>query len=86
MNHFHLFENVGEAGRTTALELGKAIAQNLLSALTNAFPKKHFIVYLELNVRDSTIVRFHQVWEDEPPYIDVTQAFDDGSEIYDFST
>lgn len=85
-NHVHLFEKVGEAGRQSCVHIGKCIARNLLRALAVSFPTKRFIVYLEVNVKDSTIVRFHQMWDDEPPYIDVTQPFENGCELYAFST
>ncbi|MCL2284777.1 MAG: hypothetical protein FWC32_00260 [Firmicutes bacterium] len=85
-NHFHLFEKVGKAGRVVALEIGTVIARNLLNALTNAFPDKKFIVYLELNIKDTTAIRFHQAWDDESPYFDVAQPFEDGTELYEFKT
>jgi len=83
-NHFHLFDKVGIAGRSMALDIGTAIAQNLLCKLARAFPEKKFIVYLTMNIEGATIVRFHQVWADEPPYYDATQPFDDGTELYVF--
>ena len=86
INHFHLFDNVGVAGRTMAVAIGKAIAQNLLSTLTQIFPTKKFVVYLQLNINDSTIIRFHQKWQGEHPYFDTTSDFEDGTELYRFES
>ncbi len=76
-NHFHLFEKVGEKNYESVVEIGKNIANNLFISLTQSFPNKSFVVYLEVNVKDSVIIRFHQKWEDEPPYFDMTQGYKD---------
>ena len=78
-NHFHLFEKVKMADYAIALEIGTAIAQNLLNELFNIFPDKNFVVYLQLNINETTIIRFHQIWDDEPPYFDTTRPFEDGT-------
>jgi hypothetical protein len=72
-NHFHLFNRVSEENKETIEKIGTAIAKNMLRALINTFPEKKFIVYLEVNIKDTTIVRFHQIWENELPYFDVKQ-------------
>lgn len=82
-NHFHLFEKIGEANKAQAVEIGKSIAANLLNALTQSFPNKNFVVYLEVNVKDSVIIRFHQRWENEPPYFDMAYSYKD-VELFEF--
>ena len=66
------------------MEIGRAVANNLLHALGLEFPDKKFIVFLEVNVKDSTIVRFHQQWDDELPYFDLNQTYQEGVELYEF--
>ena len=77
INHYHLFDKVGKRNYKKVVEIGMAIANNLRDSLLRAFPNKFFVVYLEVNVNDSVMLRFHQIWEDEPPYFDTTQAYDD---------
>jgi len=83
-NHFHLFDKVGEAYKEMSLDIGKAIANNLLGALNVAFPKKKFVVYLEVNPKTSTILRFHQIWDGESPYLDVKQTYQDDLKLFEF--
>lgn len=71
-NHFHLFGKVSKESRETVLAIGTALAENLLRALHQSFPDKRFMVYLSVNYNDSTIIRFHQLWEGEAPYLDTT--------------
>jgi len=84
INHYHLFEKVGEKGRLDAIRVGTAVAENLLSSLVCTYPDKKFIVYLEVNEKDSTIVRFHQLWDNEPLYLDLSQVRQEGLSIFEF--
>lgn len=82
-NHFHL--NEGRIGRKieSAKEWGVAIAQNLAQELKKAYPDKKFRVFLTINSKDM-IVRFHQEWENEPPYYDITATYADHTEVLCF--
>lgn len=83
-NHVHLFEKVGIKNKNGVIKIGVSIAKNLLKTLIGVFPDKKFIVYLEVNVNDSTIIRFHQIWENEPLYIDVKAFKDKNVELFEF--
>ncbi|MDR1390583.1 MAG: hypothetical protein LBJ31_11500 [Treponema sp.] len=83
-NHFHLFGKINKKDEEVAIKIGKTISQNLLNALQMNFPDKIFIVYLTVNIKDSTIIRFHQEWNNEPPYFD-SKAFSD-EYIFEFKT
>lgn len=85
-NHFHLFERQNKNCRTAVYEISTAIAKNLLNSLKCKYPDKEFIVFLDINMNDSTIVRFHQQWKDEIPYYDITQLNQKGFELYEFRT
>jgi hypothetical protein len=69
-NHVHIFDCVKKRYRKDVKLISEAIAQNLFRALKLEFPEKKFVVFLELNYKDSVIVRFHQVWENEKLYFD----------------
>ena len=83
-NHFHLFNKIREVDQEIATEIGKTISQNLLRSLMQTFPHKRFIVFLEVNIKDSTIIRFHQIWSGELPYLDVKQSYQNGLELFEF--
>lgn len=42
--------------------------KNLLRSLSFLYPDKAFIVYLQIDPREGLIIRFHQIWQDEPLY------------------
>ena len=82
-NHFHL--NEGRIGRklVSAKQWGTAIAQNLAQELKKAYPDKKFLVFLTVN-REDMIIRFHQEWENEPPYYDPAVTYADHTEVLCF--
>ena len=69
-NHIHLFDGVKKCYREDVKKISIAIAENLLKCLKYEFPDRKFVVFLELNYKDSVIVRFHQIREEEGLYID----------------
>lgn len=81
-NHFHLFDKLSVQDISLIKEVGTIIAQNMLNSLKQSFPDKSFIVYLEINIKDSTIIRFHQIWKDEALYFDTSLVYD--ASIYSF--
>ena len=83
-NHFHLFEKVGVKNKESVVKIGISIAKNLLKSLIDVFPNKQFIVYLEVNVNDSTIIRFHQIWENEPLYFEVATFKNKDVDLFEF--
>jgi hypothetical protein len=86
INHFHIFDKINVNKKDDVIEVGKAVSRNLLNALTYNFPKKKFIVFLDVNVKDSTTIRFHQLWSGEPPYFDINQFQNTGVELFEFRT
>lgn len=83
-NHFHLFDKVGMKNANVVIGIGTAIAKNLLNELVKQFPTRKFVVYLEVNPVDSVIIRFHQVWDNEPPYFDLSQKYNDDTKLCEF--
>lgn len=75
-NHVHIFDRrIRKEDYDKARRIGTAIAENLYHRLTARFPEKAFMVYLTINAQGA-IVRFHQIWENEPPYFDETAQYD----------
>jgi len=84
-NHFHLFNKIDIKDKNDVIKIGSIISQNLIISLENHFPKKKFIVYLQVNVKESTVIRFHQQWNDEPPYFDL-KKYKEGEGLFEFKT
>ena len=84
VNHFHIFDKIGKGNYDNVVAFGKEISKNLLASLMKSFPNKEFLVYLQVS-KDSTIVRFHQIWENEVPYFDV-DIDDKNTEMFEFKT
>ena len=81
-NHVHLFDNCRTSDDyNSARAIGTEIAKHLYTELKSHFPNKRFIVYFTLN-RKEAILRFHQIWKDEPVYYDETMQYD--AEIISF--
>ncbi len=79
-NQIHLWEKIKKKDQEKYKNLGFKIAQNLKTKLNTDFPNKQFVVFLELNFEESSIIRFHQIWNGEPLYFDVKEV----SNIYKF--
>lgn len=71
-NHVHLFDcdGINKRYHKDVKTISIAIAENLLKCLKYQFPNKKFVVLLELNFKDSVIVRFHQIRDNEDLYMD----------------
>lgn len=82
-NHVHIFGKVKSEQSELAKEIGVRIAENLARSVRACYPEKEFIIYLTFDPKDSTIVRFHQIWNDEPIYYDYSEdAF--GGKVFRF--
>lgn len=67
-NHIHLIDNVKKSDFEQLVEIGRVLGETQLNALKAKYPDKEFCVFVSVNVRDSMIIRFHQVWENEFVY------------------
>ena len=67
-NHIHICDRVKRKQYSNLTTLGDSLGKILLNALKITYPKKKFVVYITLTLNDSMIIRFHQVWENEPLY------------------
>ena len=85
LKFIHLFDRVSKNDCCKLEAVGKKIAQNLFERLKSSFPQKKFVVYLEINPKDSTIIRFHQIWEDEYMFIDSSAKYEN-TVIFEYRT
>lgn len=44
----------------------------VLFKLKSQYPEKNFVVYVSIKLNDSMILRFHQKWDGEEPYYNVS--------------
>lgn len=67
-NHIHLIDNVKKYDFDELIEIGKVLGETQLSVLKSKYPDKEFCVFVTVDIGESMIIRFHQVWENEPVY------------------
>ena len=67
-NHVHLSDNINNSNYNEAIEIGKILGETQLNALKTKYPDKEFCVFVTVDIGESMIIRFHQVWKNEPPY------------------
>lgn len=70
-NHVHLLARVRKEEFGRLISIGEIIGSAVLCKLKSQFSDKHFIVYVSTTLNDSMILRFHQKWDGELPYIPV---------------
>ncbi|MBQ7838102.1 MAG: hypothetical protein IJ395_05720 [Clostridia bacterium] len=66
--HVHLIDNVKKNDFNDLVEIGRILGKTQLNALKTKYPDKEFCVFVTVDVGESMIIRFHQVWENEPVY------------------
>ena len=69
-NHVHLLERVKQKEMPALTQIGTHLANALLASLKRSYPAKNFYVYVTISLGNSFIVRFHQQWRGEAPYLD----------------
>ncbi len=83
-NHVHLSDNIKKKDFDKAVEIGKILGETLLNALKEKYPDKEFCVFVTVDVGNSMIIRFHQVWENEPVYYNPDDFNSDKTKILMF--
>lgn len=66
-NHIHLVDNV-KSDFNDFMETGKTLGETLLSVLKSKYPDKKFCVFVTVDIGEAMIIRFHQIWRNEPLY------------------
>lgn len=69
-NHVHVFHNITLEEFHILLPLASQFGNMLLSSLKQAFPEKHFMVFVSVHLNDAFTIRFHQKWPGELPFCD----------------
>ncbi len=84
-NHVHLVDNVKKIDFDELIEIGKVLGETQLNALKSKFPDKEFCVFVTVDIGESMIIRFHQVWENEPAYYNPDDFNSDKTRVLMFS-
>ncbi len=83
-NHIHILKDIKRKEFDKLGSSAKAVGEVVFNKLQLAYPDKKFVVYVSLKLGDSMIVRFHQVWDGEEPYYDVTSFNSNRQKMYCF--
>ncbi len=79
-NHEHILRNIKKSDFEDACIYGKALGETLISCLKHTFPNKRFVVFV--TVGEDLIIRFHQIWENEPLYYDVSADYGKSTKVF----
>ncbi|MBR2901841.1 MAG: hypothetical protein IKC38_01320 [Clostridia bacterium] len=83
-NHIHILKDIKRKEFDKLGSSAKAVGEVVFNKLQLTCPDKKFVVYVSLKLGDSMIVRFHQVWDGEEPYYDVTSFNSNRQKMYCF--
>lgn len=83
-NHIHLIDNVKKSDFEKLTEIGKILGETQLSALKAKYPDKEFCVFVTIDIGESMIIRFHQIWKNEPVYYNPDNFNSDTTKILMF--
>lgn len=67
-NHVHLIDKVKKSDFDILTEAGRILGEAQLDSLKSKYPEKEFCVFVTVEVGESMIIRFHQVWQNEAVY------------------
>lgn len=68
-NHVHIVDNVKKSEFEHLVGVSRKLGKVLLDSLKLHYPNRQFVVYVSIHLHDSMIIRFHQKWENEEPYL-----------------
>ena len=69
-NHVHLLENIGKSQLPRVKKIADSLGNALINSLHGAYPDKRFSVFATYGAGNDLTIRFHQKWDNEPPYFD----------------
>ena len=83
-NHVHLLDNIKKDEFDRLIPVAQNLGKMLLGNLKYSYPDKQFMVYVSLMLKDSMIIRFHQVWENEVPFCNPESFVGDREKVFMF--
>ncbi|MBQ4603128.1 MAG: hypothetical protein IJB16_00860 [Clostridia bacterium] len=83
-NHVHLSDNIKKNNFNDAIEIGRILGETQLTALKAKYTDKEFCVFVTVDIGESMIIRFHQVWENEPVYYNPGDFNSDNTKVLMF--
>ena len=81
-NHIHILKDIKKKEFDKLSSSAKVVGEVVFNKLQLTYPDKKFVVYVSLKLGDSMIVRFHQIWDGEEPYYDVTSFNSNRQKMY----
>ena len=73
-NHVHVADDIDEAQVEALSQSLPRVGRILLKCLEHDFPDKQFIVFVDIHLHNSAVIRFHQLFDGEKPYYDVNDS------------
>ena len=68
-NHFHLYAGkIRRSEYQTLRKISISTGQNVYEKLLLTYPNCRFRLYVEINVNEGIVLRFHQIWPGELPF------------------
>lgn len=67
-NHIHFLDKVRKSEMPYLKRIAECVCELTLGKLEATFPTKKFVVSVAIQIGESVIFRFHQLWTDELPY------------------
>lgn len=83
-NHTHLIDNVKKSDFDELVEIGRVLGETQLNALKAKYTDKEFCVFVSVDIGESMIIRFHQVWQNEPLYYNPDDLNSDKTKVLMF--
>ncbi len=83
-NHVHLFDKISRRERKKLIPSAKKLGSLLMFCLKKNYPQKQFYVYVSICVNESMIIRFHQKWDNQAPYLSPELDLNENSTILFF--
>ena len=81
-NHVHILDKLSPTELDGLKEMAPALCRCIQYTLQAKYPGRQFYVYATASVHDSFILRFHQSWDDEPPYYSPGLSYGDDLFIF----
>ena len=82
LDYVHILDKLSPTELDGLKEMAPALCRCIQYTLQAKYPGRQFYVYATASVHDSFILRFHQSWDDEPPYYSPGLSYGDDLFIF----
>ena len=81
-NHVHILDKLSPSELDELKEIAPVLCRCIQYTLQAKYHGRQFYIYATASVHDSFILRFHQHWDDEPPYYSPGLSYGDDMIIF----